>query len=105
MADLIGKRFGPFEIVAAIGRGGMASVYRAYQASMDRHVALKVIQIENADAQFERRFRQEARVIAQLEHAHILPVFDFGEADGYVFIAMRLIESGTLADRLKGAPL
>lgn len=107
MADnndpLIGKKFGSFTIKSMIGKGGMARVYRAYQESMDRDVAIKVLPLSLAeDPQFVGRFKQEARVIAQLEHNNILPVYDFGEADGHLFIAMRMVETGTLADLMKG---
>lgn len=102
MEDLTGKQLGPYQIVAALGEGGMATVFKAYQPSMDRYVALKVLPRHFAsDPEFIGRFSQEAKVIANLQHPHILPVHDFGEADGYTYLAMRFIEGGTLADWLK----
>ena len=84
----------------------MAAVYKAFQPSMDRIVALKILPRHYAaEPGFARRFAQEARVIASLEHPHILPVYDYGEADGYTYLVMRYVEGGTLADRLKGRPL
>lgn len=106
MSDLIGKKLGPFEIVSQIGRGGMATVYKALQPSMARYVAIKVLPRDFAeDEQFVGRFKHEARLIANLEHTHILPVYDFGEDEGHLYIAMRLVDTGTLADLLTGQPL
>ena len=106
MEDLTGKQLGPYRIVAPLGEGGMAAVYKAYQPGMERHVALKVLpQRLASDPQFVGRFAQEAKVIAKLQHPHILPVHDFGEAEGYTYIVMPLVESGTLATRLRGQPL
>jgi hypothetical protein len=73
---------------------------------MDRYVALKVISTHLAqDPTFEQRFQQEAKVIAKLEHAYILPVYDHGEDGGYLYLVMRFIEGGTLTQRLKQGPL
>lgn len=99
MEDLTGKQLGPYTIAAPLSEGGMAAVYKAYQPSMDRHVALKVLSKRYAsETNFLERFKLESRIIASLEHPHILPVYDFGEMDGYTFLAMRLVEHGTLAD-------
>lgn len=98
---LIGKRLGAFEIIEAIGQGGMATVYKARQPAMNRIVALKVLSTPMANnPAFLARFKQEAEMIATLEHAHILPVYDLGEQDGYVFIAMRYMSHGTLTSRI-----
>ncbi len=107
MEDLTGKQLGPYQVLAPLGEGGMAAVYRAYQSNMEREVALKILPRHFADKpQFIKRFQQEARVVANLGHTHILPVHDFGEADGYTYLVMRLIDGGTLGDRLKtGEPL
>ncbi len=106
MEDLTGKQLGPYQVVAPLGEGGMAAVYKAYQPGMDRYVALKILPRKLAeDPQFVGRFNQEAKVLAKLQHPHILPVFDFGEADGYTYIVMPFVESGTLADLLRGQPL
>jgi len=106
MPDLIGKTLGGYRIIEQIGLGGMATVFKAYQPSMDRYVAFKVISTHLAqDPTFVKRFQQEAKVIAKLEHLHILPVYDYGEEDGYLYLVMRFIEAGTLKDRLEGGPL
>lgn len=106
MEDLTGKQLGPYQIVAPLGEGGMAAVYKAYQPGMDRYVALKILPRKLAeDPQFVGRFKHEAQILAKLQHPHILPVFDFGEADGYTYIVMPFVESGTLAGLLRGQPL
>src|SRR5512139_871525 len=106
MEDLTGKQFGPYQIVAPLGEGGMAAVYKAYQPGMERYVALKVLPRNYADdAQFLARFQREAKLLAQLQHPHILPVFDFGQAEGYTYIVMPFIQSGTLTAQLKGTPM
>ncbi len=99
MEDLTGKQFGPYRILAPLGEGGMAAVYKAFQPGVDRFVALKVLPQHYAkDPQFVERFEREAKVLAKLQHPHILPVHDFGEADGgYTYIVMPFIESGDLA--------
>lgn len=106
MQDLSGTTIGQYELHSLLGKGGMAMVYRAYQPSMERFVAIKVLSPSLAsDAEFSARFEREARIIAQLQHPHILPVFDFGRVGSYTFLAMRLIEGGTLGDELHGRPL
>lgn len=106
MEDLTGKQFGPYQIVAPLGEGGMATVYKAYQPAMERYVALKVLPRQFAsDPQFMARFQQEAKLLAQLQHPHILPVFDYGQAEGYSFIVMPFVQGGTLANLLQGQPL
>jgi formylglycine-generating enzyme required for sulfatase activity/predicted Ser/Thr protein kinase len=106
MEDLTGKRLGQYKIVAPLGEGGMAAVYKAYQQSMDRYVALKILpQHFAADPEFVGRFEQEARVIAKLQHVHILPVHDYGTAEGYTYIVMPFVETGTLGEILHGEPL
>jgi len=102
MEDLTGKQFGPYQIVAPLGEGGMAVVYKAYQPSMERYVALKVLPRQMAEtAEFIERFKREAHLLAQLQHPHILPVFDYGQSEGYAYIVMPFVQSGTLADLLK----
>ena len=102
MEDLAGKQLGPYQIVSQLGIGGMATVFKAYQPKMDRYIALKVLPRHfSKKSEFVSRFSQEARVIAQLEHPHILPVHDFGESDGYTYLAMRLVEGGSLSDLMK----
>jgi predicted Ser/Thr protein kinase len=99
MAGLIGKTLGSYRVIAQIGMGGMAKIYQAYQPSMERTVALKVLPEHYAeDPQFVERFYREARTIAQLEHPNILPVYDFGEQDGITYLVMRFLDGGTLQD-------
>ena len=106
MEDLTGKQLGPYQIISALGEGGMAAVYKAYQPAMDRYVALKVLPRHFAsDPQFIARFQQEAKILAKLQHPHILPVHDFGDAEGYTYIVMPYVETGTLTDVLQGQPL
>jgi serine/threonine protein kinase len=107
MSDpLIGKTLGQFEILEAIGQGGMAVVYKARQPAMNRSVALKVLSSPMAvNPAFLARFKQEAQMIASLEHTHILPVYDMGEQDGWVFIAMRYMSHGTLTARIAEGPV
>jgi serine/threonine protein kinase len=98
---------GSYRIISQIGQGGMATVYKAYQASMDRNVAVKVLPGQLAESpEFMQRFQQEARIIARLEHPHILPVFDYGEHEGITYFVMRYLEAGTLKDKMEtGRPL
>lgn len=105
--NLIGRRIGEFQIEESIGRGGMATVYRAYQPALNRHVAIKVITHDQWDQQteFQQRFAQEAEVITQLEHIHILPVYGYGVDGDVAYLAMRLVSGGTLADLLDDGAL
>ena len=106
MEDLTGKQFGPYPILEPIGQGGMGAVYKSFQANMNRPVAIKTLPRQLAeDPNFAGRFRQEAVLLASLQHPHILPVFDFGECDGYAYLVMPFIKSGTLRDLLAGGPL
>jgi len=100
-----GFTLGQYQIVARIGRGGMATVYRARQASLDRDVAIKVLPDFFAeDEGYRERFQQEARSIARLKHPNILNVFDFGQERGITYLVLELVEGGTLAERL-GRPM
>jgi len=104
--DLTGRQLGQFRVDSLLRDGGMARVYKGYQPSVDRAVALKVLPRQYAtDPRFVERFKQEARIVAKLHHPHILSVFDHGEADGYTFLAMPLVESGTVADLLARGPI
>jgi serine/threonine protein kinase/basic membrane lipoprotein Med (substrate-binding protein (PBP1-ABC) superfamily) len=106
MEDLTGRQLGSYQIISALGEGGMAAVYKAYQPAMERYVALKILPRHFAsDPQFIARFQQEAKILAKLQHPHILPVHDFGEAEGYTYIVMPYVETGTLTDVLQGQPL
>jgi serine/threonine protein kinase len=97
-----GQMLGSYRIIEQIGEGGMAAVYKAYQPSMDRNVAVKVLPGQLAEnEEFVKRFQREARIIAKLEHPYILPVFDYGEDDGVAYFVMRYLEAGTLKDRMR----
>ncbi|MCL4253305.1 MAG: protein kinase [Anaerolineae bacterium] len=108
MTDLTNKQIGGFTVVERVGRGGMATVYRAHQTTMNRDVALKIIEsddlVERGD-EFRGRFAQEAAVIASLEHIHVLPVYDYGFQDNLVYLAMRLLRGGTLAELMRSGDL
>ncbi|MBI5960162.1 MAG: substrate-binding domain-containing protein [Chloroflexi bacterium] len=104
----IDRQLGDFIIRERIGQGGMATVYRAYQPSVNRDVALKIIPLKEEDHQnelFRRRFNKEAELVASLEHIHILPVYDYGITPEAAFLAMRLLRGGTLSDLLRHGPL
>ncbi len=102
MSDLIGRELGGYRIVEQLGVGGMATVYKAFQPSMNRHVAIKVLPPHMAtDAGFRARFQRETEAIARLEHRHILPVYDAGEADGIPYLVMRWSTGGTFSAALR----
>ncbi len=121
MANLIGQRIGQYEIVALLGEGGMAIVYRARQLNMQREVALKVIQSDpKSSKDVVARFQREAHIIASFSHLHILKVFDYGQFYGHhlrlidasidpravmFYLAMELLTGGNLADRIKEGPM
>ena len=99
-----GDVLGRYEIEDMIGIGGMAIVYRAKQLTLGRSVALKLLAAEFTSDDFQERFRREGKLAASLDHSNIVPVYDADEADGRLFIAMRLVEGETLAERVrKGA--
>jgi serine/threonine protein kinase len=101
-----GSNFGPYRVLEQLGRGGMAAVYRAYEPSLDRYVALKVLPAESlTDPEFTVRFRREAKVIAGLEHRHIVPIYAYGIENGVPWMAMRLVSGGTVAVELGEGPL
>ena len=99
-------KFGRYVIKAELGRGGMATVYHAYDPRFEREVALKVLPREMLhDPQFRTRFEREAKTIAMLEHPAIVPVYDFGEEDGQPYFVMRFMTGGSLSDRMKKGPI
>ncbi len=99
------QQVGRYNIKRELGRGGMATVYLAQDPHFDREVAVKVLPREFLhDPSFFERFTQEARTIARLEHQNILPVYDFGEADGIPYIVMRYMPHQSLRQRLQSAP-
>jgi eukaryotic-like serine/threonine-protein kinase len=94
----VGKEsFGHYELLDVLGRGGMGQVFRAYDATTDRVVALKVLPPHLAeDAEFQERFRREARIAASLNDPHVVPIHSYGEIDGRLYVDMRLIEGRDL---------
>lgn len=106
MSGLIGQRLGQYELLSLLGRGGMATVYRARQASMERDVAIKIIDPRLAESpDFVKRFEREARTIASLSHPHILKVFDFGQFGEHLYLVMELLKGGSLANLIQKGPL
>ncbi len=108
MDDFIGKQINDYVIQERIGAGGMATVYRANQRSVNRDVALKIIRLDDETAQnedFRSRFAYEARIIAGLEHIHILPVYDYGVMGNVAYLAMRWLRGGTLTQLLNHGPM
>src|SRR5712692_5562582 len=101
-----GTRLGPYEILSAIGAGGMGEVYRARDTRLDRIVAIKVLPTHLADrTELRERFEREARTIASLNHPHICTLHDIGHQDGTNYLVMEYLEGETLAERLKKGPL
>lgn len=102
----IGEHIGQYEITAEIGAGGMASVYQAYHARLDRFVAIKVMHPNMTnDPGFRARFEREARIVARLEHPNIVSVYDFDEYKNQPYLVMRYVEGETLKDRLREGKL
>jgi Tol biopolymer transport system component len=96
-----GTRLGPYEVLAALGAGGMGEVYKARDTRLDRTVAIKILPKALAgDPQFKERFDREARAISQLTHPHICTLHDVGEQQGLAYLVMEYLEGETLADRL-----
>ncbi len=100
-----GMTFGVYRVIDRIGRGGMASVYRAYHPGLDRYVAIKVLpEFLAEDPTYRERFQEEARSVARLKHPNILEIFDFGYEDDVAYLVLELVEGGTLEDRV-GKPM
>jgi serine/threonine-protein kinase len=100
------RTFGDYDLLEELGRGGMGVVYKAWQRSLRRTVALKMIlRGDQATAVETARFLREAQAAAHLEHPHIVPVYDAGEYQGHAYFSMRLVEGETLASRLAHGPL
>ena len=100
-----GRQLGPYEILSAIGAGGMGEVYKARDPRLDRTVAIKVLpEHVAADPDLKQRFEREAKTISSLNHPHICTLYDIGSQDGIDFLVMEYLEGETLAQRLeKGA--
>src|SRR6266853_5030819 len=100
-----GVRLGPYEILDAIGAGGMGEVYRAEDTRLDRTVAIKILPAHlSSDPVRNQRFEREAKTISSLNHPHICVLYDVGQQDGIDYLVMECVEGETLAKRLeKGA--
>jgi serine/threonine-protein kinase len=106
MANLIGQKLGQYEILALLGKGGMATVYRARQGNLAREVAIKVIKSDYAESEeFIRRFEREAQTIAALDHPHILKVYDYGRQGDMLYLVMELKTGGALDQVIRQKPL
>ena len=103
MKDLTNSQLGQYQLVEAVGRGGMATVYKAYQPALNRFVAVKVLHAHH-DPQFAARFRREAQTIAQLQHPNILPIYDYGEEGDLLYFVVQYIEGGATLSDMLGQP-
>lgn len=96
------KQFGKYELITELGRGGFATVFKARDTALDRFVALKILHLHhNEDPDFVARFRQEAKIIARLDHPNIVTIYETGEFKGRVYIAMKYLPGRTLSNLLK----
>src|SRR5688572_6498933 len=101
-----GARLGPYEIIAALGAGGMGEVYRARDARLDRSVAIKLLTTDAAsDHHFRERFAREARAASALNHPNILSVFDVGRESAGDYLVTELVEGVTLRQRIDAGAL
>ena len=102
MTDVValapGTRLGPYDLVSFIGRGGMGEVHRARDSRLDRDVAIKILSPHLASDESRHRFEREARAAAALSHPNIVTIYDVGEADGLLYIAMEFLEGQTLRE-------
>ena len=101
-----GVNFGPYRLLGLLGRGGMGEVYRAYDTTTDRVVALKLLPEHLAgDASFQRRFAREAHIAAALTEPHIVPIHRYGDVDGRFYVDMRLIDGIDLHHVIRQGPM
>jgi molecular chaperone DnaK len=101
-----GTPFGRYRLLELLGSGSMGDVWRAYDTGTDRVVALKVLAAHlHDDATYQERFRREARAAAALSEPHVVPIHDFGEIEGRLYVTMRLLKGGDLQQMIAGGPL
>ncbi|MHB8736772.1 MAG: protein kinase domain-containing protein, partial [Terriglobales bacterium] len=101
MSLAVGRKLGPYEILSALGAGGMGEVYRARDTRLERIVAIKILASHLASSpDLRQRFEREARTVSSLNHAHICQLFDVGSQDGTDYLVMELLEGETLSERL-----
>ncbi len=98
--DLSDTTLGQYHVIEQIGRGGMATVYKASQPALDRYVAVKVLVPDRVETSFIARFEREARAIAKLRHRNILTIFDYGHQGDLFYLVMEYVRGGTLKERL-----
>ncbi len=106
MPFIIGENVGPYRLIEKVGKGGMATVYKAYHPSLDRYVAIKALHpafMEHPG--FIDRFEREAKVVAKLDHPNIVPIYDFSEHEGRPYLVLKFVRGETLKDRLDKSKL
>ena len=97
-----GGSLGRYRVGEQLGRGGMATVFRAHDPNLDRDVAIKVLPSHYTDdPTFAARFAQEAQTVARLKHANILQIYNFGDDRGFTYIVTELVTGGTFQDKLR----
>ncbi|HEY6648961.1 MAG TPA: serine/threonine-protein kinase [Mycobacterium sp.] len=106
MDSRVGTTFGKYNITRLLGKGGMGEVYEAYDTGKGRTVALKILAHElSGDDAFRTRFQRESQAAAILQEPHVIPIHDWGEIDGSLYIDMRLVQGQTLLDLIENGPL
>ncbi len=101
-----GTKLGPYEILSAVGAGGMGEVYRAKDTRLDRTVAIKILPSHlSSNSDLKQRFEREARTISSLSHPHICTLHDIGSQDEIDYLVMEFLEGETLSQRLSKGPL
>lgn len=101
MPFMLGENVGPYRLIEQLGQGGMATVFKAYHARLDRYVAIKALHPAfMTDPNFKARFQREARVVAKLEHPNIVPIYDFADHEERPYLVLKYVEGETLKSRL-----